>query len=113
MHTTHYRKVTRSQVWPDTEATLRVTSKPSSIAKGTVGDLGSEGMFLFTHDAVPVNAIGEVTIDLDSKSKLTNLKITAQCKAVRKTNDGVGIKFTSINLSKLQECIVCKINRMG
>ena len=110
MKDSHYRKVTRSEVWAGIEATLRATSKPSYIARGTVRDLGSKGMFLLTKDPVHLDSIGDITIDFDPQSDSPKYKITALCKTIHRTEEGVGIKFTSINLSKLQECIVSKIN---
>jgi hypothetical protein len=118
MEPINYRKVTRSQVWPDTEATIRISeafgqrSRSILTVKGTVGDLGSSGMFLITPEPVPVPAKADITIDFDPESKKsTNLKITATGETVRATHEGVGIKFISIDLSRLQQCIISKMNQ--
>lgn len=117
MHNTNYRKVTRSQAWPDTEATIKVTdtlildSRSVLTFKGSVGDLGSSGMFLITPDVVPVPAKAEIIIDFDPGSRSSKLKITAIGETVRSTNEGVGIKFTTIDLAKLQQCIISKMNK--
>jgi hypothetical protein len=39
--------------------------------------------------------------------------MTASGKTVRSGKNGVGIKFTAIDLSKLQKCIIHKINDSG
>jgi len=118
MQETNYRKVTRSQVWPETEATLKVAdtftrgSRAFITIKGSVSDLGSSGMFLMTSELVPVPAKAEITIDFDPASKQSsNLKLTATGETVRLTPEGVGIKFTTIDLVRLQQCIISKMNQ--
>jgi hypothetical protein len=120
MQETKYRKVTRSQVWPETEATLTINdafgqrSRSLLTIKGSVSDLGSSGMFLITPEMVPVPAKADITIDFDPRSKKsTNLKLTATGETVRATKDGVGIKFISIDLVRLQQCIISKMNQTG
>jgi hypothetical protein len=118
MQETNYRKVTRSQVWPETEATLTISdvfgqrSRSLLTIKGSVSDLGSSGMFLITPEIVPVPAKAEITINFDPASKQSaNLKLTATGEIVRTTPEGVGIKFTSIDLVRLQQCIIFKMNQ--
>jgi hypothetical protein len=114
----NYRKVTRSQVWPETEATLKIAdgfnknSRALLTIKGSVSDLGSSGMFLITPELVPVPVKAEITIDFDpSSNSKSKLIITAMGETVRMAPEGVGIKFTSIDLVKLQQCIVSKMNK--
>jgi hypothetical protein len=110
------RKDTRSGVWPDTDATIKVQENMTSnkidylTFKGKVENLGSSGMFLLTDELVPVPAIAEITINFDSASSKSDLWMTASGKTVRSTQKGVGIKFTSIDLTKLQKCIIKNIN---
>jgi hypothetical protein len=118
MQEANYRKVTRSQVWPETEATLKVAetfakgSRGFTTIKGSVSDLGSSGMFLITPELVPVPAKAEITIDFDPSSKSkSKIIITAMGETVRMTQEGVGIKFTSIDLVQLQQCIISKMNK--
>lgn len=107
------RRYTRSGVWPNTDAIIKVQESISVnyfSVKGKVENLGSSGMFLLTDELVPVPAITEITINFNSKSSIPKLLITASGKTVRLTKKGVGIKFTSIDLKKLQKCIIQKIN---
>jgi hypothetical protein len=114
----NYRKVTRSQVWPETEATLKLAdtysknSRSFITIKGSVSDLGSSGMFLITPEIVPVPAKAEITIDFDPASKKSSdFKMTAIGETVRLTQEGVGIRFLSIDLVRLQQCIISKMNK--
>ena len=112
------RKNTRSQVWQDLEATIKVNdplgggdaARKILTVSGAVLDLGGTGMFLKTLENVPVPAKAEITIDFDpaSNGKLT---ISAMGETVRSTADGVGIRFTTIDLTRLQHCITARMNR--
>jgi c-di-GMP-binding flagellar brake protein YcgR len=117
MHDTNFRKATRSRVWPDIEATVKVSQKyhkPRAFhtIKGAVCDLGGGGMFLVTPEDAPVPAKAEITIDFDPRSKSTATKIRAFGETVRLTNEGIGIRFTFIDLFKLQQCIIYRMNQM-
>jgi len=118
MDNANKRKNTRSRVWPDTKATIRVADGFSHNAggsitvKGTVGNLGSNGMFLNTFEDVPVPARADITINFDSDSHAAGLYLKASGETVHSTGDGVGIKFTSIDVAKLQQCIIEKMNRL-
>jgi hypothetical protein len=110
------RRCTRSGAWLDTIATIKV-QYPFSINKirsmtvtGKVENLGSMGMFLITDELIPVPGFAEIAIHFNSNSCMPALLIKASGRTVRLTKEGVGIKFTSINLKKLQECIVQRIN---
>ena len=113
------RKYTRSSVWENTDATIKVPDdmlqkkRQFLTVKGKVGDLGANGMFLLTDERVPVPATAEITINFDTSSNLPDLLMTASGKTVRLSENGVGIKFTAIDLSKLQKCIIHKINDSG
>ena len=106
---------TRTRVWPDTKATIRVAD-PYSPARevltieGQVGDLGGTGMFLITRDPVPVPAEAEIQIDFDP-ARPSSLRVHAQGETVRSSTDGVGIRFTAIDLNHLQQCILARMNR--
>ena len=113
--TRHHRKNTRSAVWPDVKATLKMTDPYSAkhkvlTAVGRVGDLGGAGMFVFTRDNVPVPVKAEITIDFDS-GKTPDLVLTARGEVVRRTSEGVGIRFTAIDMAHLQKCILARMNR--
>jgi len=113
------RKYTRSSVWTATDATIKIKEnmtfdkKKHLTVKGKVENLGASGMFLLTKEQVPVPATAEITINFDNGSNLPDLLMTASGKTVRLGKNGVGIKFTSIDLSKLQKCIIQKINDSG
>jgi len=112
------RKNTRSRVWPDTEGTLKVEDLFSSdrrghlTIKGIVKDLGSNGMFLQTSELVPVPARAEIVIDFDPQSSSPSLSLVALGETVHMTRTGVGIKFLSIDVAKLQQCIIGKMNKL-
>ena len=110
------RKYTRSVVWPNTEATIKVQDSFSDMKKknvkikGEIENLGCNGMFVITNESIPVPATAEITINFDSESNMPDMLMTASGKTVRLTKKGVGIRFTTIDLSKLQKCIIQKIN---
>jgi len=111
------RKNTRSRVWPDTEATIKFTDGFSTnggriTVKGIVDNLGSNGMFLNTIEVVPVPSRADITINFDPNPSTEDLYLKASGETVHATGDGVGIKFTSIDVSKLQQCIIEKMNRL-
>lgn len=112
------RRNTRSRVWSDTQATIRVAdgfslgSNGNITFKGTVANLGSNGMFLQTNESVPVPARAEIEIDFDPESSKPGITITASGETVHSTSEGVGIKFTVIDVAKLQQCIIAKMNRL-
>ncbi|MFW6297663.1 MAG: PilZ domain-containing protein [Desulfosalsimonas sp.] len=106
---------TRSRVWPDTKATLKVLDPMSPVRriltiKGNVSNLGSTGMFMITNEAVPVPAKAEIVIDFDP-SRSESLTIEALGEVVRTAENGVGVRFTTINTERLQECILARMNR--
>jgi len=117
MHRKHRRFSTRSQVWPDTHAIITATDPLSPSGRGTitiegnVKDIGSLGMFLITKESLPNNDDVEIEIIFAPDSQVSNLTVRAWGKTVRRTHEGIGIKFTSIDLSRLQKCIVEKMNR--
>jgi len=113
------RKYTRSDVWENTDATIKVPDnlmhdkRQFLTVRGKVENLGASGMFLLTSERVPVPAVAEITINFDTSSNMPDLLMTASGKTVRLGKNGVGIKFTTIDLSKLQKCIIQKINDTG
>lgn len=112
------RKNTRSQVWPDTKATLKVTedygggSRSRINISGIVNNLGSNGFFIVTDEKVPIPAKTEIIIDFDPESNSPAFKIQASGQTVHMTKEGIGIRFTTIDLNKLQKCIVAKMNKL-
>jgi hypothetical protein len=111
------RRSTRSNVWPDTDATIKVQD-PRGINKsqhltvtGKVENLGSRGMFFITDEFVPISGFAEITIHFDSNICESVPLVQASGRVVRLAEKGVGIKFTSINLKELQKCILKKINQ--
>jgi len=112
------RKSTRSRTWPETEATIKFlelvsateTSKKKSITGGVV-DLGASGMFLKTSEVVPTQADVEIEIRFDPESKSSKLRLHASGKTIRSGGNGIGIEFKSIDLTRLQKCIIEKMHR--
>jgi len=112
------RRNTRSQVWPDTEATIKVAeafgsdSRRHIIIKGKVVNLGSTGMFLQTNEIVPVSSPADIIINFDPESTVSGLVLRTSGHVIHSTPEGIGIRFTSIDLAKLQKCIVGKMNKL-
>lgn len=112
------RKNTRTQVWPDTEATIKVAeaygadSRRHIMVKGKVVNLGSSGMFLETDEIVPISAHADIIINFDPDSSTSGLVIRASGQIVHSTKEGIGIRFTNIDLAKLQKCIIGKMNKI-
>jgi hypothetical protein len=110
------RNSTRGRTWQDTEATLTVidssdfgTRKTISI-NGIVDNIGSNGMFLKTTDFIPIPSKADIIINFDPNSNSKDYSIIASGETIRVTKKGVGIKFSSIDISKLQRCIINKMN---
>ena len=111
------RTSTRTQVWSDTEAIITAADPmaPSGRAKirvqGGVRDIGSFGMFFVTQEYLPRNVEVEIEILFDPNSRLSKLSVKARGNTVHRTPEGIGIKFSEIDLSRLQRCIIEKMNR--
>jgi len=105
---------TRSQVWPDTIATIKVPEAFGNRieVKGVVANLGSNGMFIITDEVVAVPANADIVIDFEPEATLPSLAIRASGQTVHSTKKGIGIRFTNIDLKKLQKCIIAKMNRL-
>ena len=114
----HNRKNTRSQVWPDTKAIIRVREAYGSNSRsyltvtGIVKNLGSNGLFIQTNEVVSVPAMADILIDFSPESNLPGFKIQATGETVHKSTDGIGLRFISIDLNKLQKCIIAKMNKL-
>ncbi len=112
------RVSTRSQVWEDTQATITFSDptqpeRRSTLSlKGKVRDLGSNGMFLETEEHIAANTELHIEICFDPASHVSNLPIKAKGETVRRNEEGIGIRFTAIDLQRLQKCIVEKMNRV-
>ncbi len=112
------RKNTRSQAWPDTKATIKVaeayggSSRSHIKITGNVQNLGSNGFFIETDDIVPIPARADILIDFDPESKSSGLTIPATGETVHLSKGGIGIRFITIDLNKLQKCIIAKMNKL-
>lgn len=111
------RASTRTRVWQDVEAVIELTnpltahSRSKISIKGKVKDIGSFGMFLETGEYIPIDANLDIEILFDPGSRRSTLSVPARGKAVHSTPEGVGIRFTSIDLSVMQKSIIEKMNR--
>lgn len=112
----NHRKHSRKKVWEDTEATVKVDdpfspgSRKTMTVKGIVDNLSTGGMFLKTQEVVPVACKAEITINFDPASGTSDLAVKAYGETVHQAGNGIGIKFTSINMAELQQCIIKKMN---
>lgn len=117
MNDVNNREYSRKKVWQDTEATIKVDdpfstdSRKTMTIKGIVENLSTGGMFLKTEELVPVSSKVEITINFDPASGSTDLSVKAYGETVHLAKNGVGIKFTSINMAELQQCIIKKMNK--
>lgn len=117
MEISNKRRCTRSKVWKHTKATLKMHdhhdygSRRIIRINGDVTDIGSDGMFLSSLEYIPVPAKAEIKINFDPDSDFNDCSILVQGETVRESKKGVGIKFTSIDINKLQECIINKMNK--
>lgn len=117
MNDVNNRKFSRKKVWEDTEATIKVNdpfsdgSRKTMTIKGIVDNLSTGGMFLRTQESVPVLSRAEITINFDPASDASDLSVKAYGETVHMAENGVGIKFTSIDMAELQQCIINKMNR--
>jgi hypothetical protein len=111
------RKFSRKKVWQDTEATIKVNdpfsggSRKTMTIKGIVENLSTGGMFLKTDESVPVSSIAEIIINFDPASGSNDLEVKASGEIVHSVENGMGIKFTSIDMVELQQCIIKKMNK--
>lgn len=78
---------------------------------GKVLDIGASGMFVETTETPPNDADVDIEVRFDPRSKSSPLKLRARGKITRVTARGMGVRFLSIDLARLQECIIKKINR--
>ena len=60
--------------------------------------------------SVPLSSNAEITINFDPASAAENLTVKAMGKTVHASDLGVGIRFTSIDMEKLQQCILKRMN---
>ena len=117
MNDENNRKFSRKKVWQDTEATIKVNdpfndgSRKTMTIKGIVDNLSTGGMFLTTNEPVPVSTKAEITINFDPVSGSSDLSVKALGEIVHSVENGVGIKFTSIDMVELQQCIIKKMNK--
>ncbi len=117
MNDENNRKTSRKKVWQDTEATIRVDdpfstgSRKTMTITGIVDNLSTGGMFLKTLEPVPVSLKAEIIINFDPASGSSDLSVKAIGETVHAAENGVGIKFTSIDLTELQQCIINKMNK--
>lgn len=117
MNDENNREFTRKKVWQDTEATIKVNdpfsegSRKTMTIKGIVDNLSTGGMFLKTAESVPVSSIAEIIINFDPVSGSSDFSVKAVGEIVYAVENGVGIKFTSIDMAELQQCIIKKMNK--
>lgn len=111
MNEENKRGNTRSRVWPDTLAMVKLKDpydregRSVITIRGIVTDLGSQGMFVKTDEFVAVPATAEITIDFNPVRPGT-ICVHAMGQAVRSADNGIGLKFTTIDVQRLQKCIL-------
>lgn len=109
------RTNSRSVVWEGVAATIHVEDPFSAegrralIINGEVKDISAEGMFLLSGDVIPIDSKATISIDFNSR-KPGRIMLNAEGKIVRRDAQGVGIQFTRINLQRLQQCIMERMN---
>ncbi len=119
MNDVNNRKYSRKKVWHDTEATIKLDdpfsggARKTMTIKGIVENLSTGGMFFKTAESVPVLSKTEIIINFDPASSSTDLSVKAYGETVHAAENGVGIKFTSIDMAELQQCIIKKMNKIS
>jgi hypothetical protein len=118
MRRKNQRTCTRTQTWPDTLANITASAPGEKNrteklrADGKVRDIGSCGMFLETSTDLPIGSELRIELLFDPSSASSRLPVIARGVAVHSNGDGVGIRFTDIDLRVFQKAIVEKMNRV-
>ena len=100
------RVATRNEVWPETEAVVKNFNR---VLRGHVRNLGSRGMFLVTEQKLPIKSRLEIRIIFHTGAA-RDLTIDARGEAIWRSREGVGIRFTEIDVAKLGDCIIQMLN---
>ena len=117
MNDENNRRSSRKKVWSDTAATVKLNdpfspgSRKTVTIRGIVDNLSTGGLFLKTLETVPVASKAEIIINFDPASGSSDLSVKAIGETVHMSDKGVGIKFTSIDMAELQQCIIKKMNQ--
>lgn len=105
------RKITRNKMWPDTTAVLRYRTRygtgPTSVKElsARIENLSAKGMFVHTDEAIILDTELEIQIRFNE-----SICLNAEGKILRKSENGVAVKFTRIDTDKLCDCIMERMN---
>lgn len=109
------RKSTRNKVWPETEVHVtfrdKAALKSNSLVrfKAGVDNLGSSGMFIKTEEHITSGTDVDLKIDFHPGGH-PPIFLHAVGKVVRVEKTGFAVAFTQIDVHKLGECIMAKLN---
>lgn len=76
-----------------TNATIR---RDGSVIQGGILDLSLKGVFVKTHDTIPVDS--QVDVEIHLSGAATDLSVHVTAKVIRTTADGVALKFNTMDL---------------
>jgi len=109
------RKNTRNKVWPETVAHVKYRDQLNSNNivnfKAGVDNLGSDGVFIKTEEAIVSGTDVEIKIDFNPGSH-PPIIIFTEGIVLRTEKNGFAVRFTKIDVHALGECIMEKLNLM-
>jgi len=79
--------------------------------KGSVENISSSGLFFNTFEYIPDTGSADILIDFDPNANSSKFWLKVTGKIIRTERSGVGIQFTSIDIMKLKQCIINKLNK--
>jgi hypothetical protein len=109
------RGFSRSKAWDTTEAILIYQDKMETAIRkmekitAKVDNIGSKGMFLLTSHKVPIGVPVAFKVDFKSDSDI-GPSLQGKGTVLRSGEDGIGIQFDEVDVSRLGECIIWMIN---
>lgn len=109
------RKNTRNKVWPETEVHVSFRNKAELKAnnlvkfRADVGNLGSSGIFIKTDEHINTGTEVDLKVDFQPGAH-PPIFIHATGRVVRIEKSGFAVSFTDIDVKKLGECIMAKLN---
>ncbi|MBF0226438.1 MAG: PilZ domain-containing protein [Desulfobacterales bacterium] len=100
------RIATRSDVQAKSEAIVKYEGR---MIRGKVDNLGATGIFILTNEHVPINKEVEIRI-IFLPDLAPFLTMTAKGIAVRYSKEGIGFRFSEIDILQLGQCVTTMIN---
>ena len=109
------RNRTRNKVWYETEAVIKykdlvdMRSNTFEVFKGTIDNIGSQGMFIKLPIDLAIGSKLEILIDFNPGGT-SEITIKAEGTVLRYEPEGFAVRFTQIDSQKLVDCILKKMD---